>query len=138
VKNSPGPALLDPEKKKARVTKADEKGGNETSNHGDIAQGTQAPHPGNVTGAVLEKASSTRPPSYNYEDNNTNINREGPSQQNTKNLWTAQTKYHDMMRTREELKSRKAMLDWEIRFGPKHGVTEEKIMAMGKERKSVA
>ena len=42
-----------------------------------------------------------------------------------------------MIRTREELKSQKSKLDWEIRFGPKHGVTEEKIMAMEEEQKSV-
>ena len=42
-----------------------------------------------------------------------------------------------MMRTREELMSGKEMLDWEIRSGFKHGVTEEKIMAMEEERKSV-
>ena len=53
------------------------------------------------------------------------------------NLRTAQTKYRNMIQTREELKSRKSKLDWEIRFGPKHGVTEEKIMAMEEERKSV-
>ena len=41
------------------------------------------------------------------------------------------------MRTRAGLFSRRSKLDWEIRFGPKNGVTMEKILAMEEERKSV-
>ena len=38
-----------PDKKKARMTKADEEGGNETINLGNISQGTQVPRPGMTT-----------------------------------------------------------------------------------------
>ena len=48
-----------------------------------------------------------------------------------------QTCYHDLMRTCEELFSRKSKLDWEIRFAPKHNDTEDKIREMGEECKSV-
>ena len=33
--------------------------------------------------------------------------------------------------------SRRSKFDWEIRFGPKHNVTEDKIREMEKERKNV-
>ena len=42
-----------------------------------------------------------------------------------------------MMRTRQEVMSRKENLDWEIRFGPKHGVLEDKIREMEDERRGL-
>jgi hypothetical protein len=39
-----------------------------------------------------------------------------------------------MKRTREDLKSRKERLNWEIRFGPTNGATKEEIMELEKER----
>ena len=41
------------------------------------------------------------------------------------------------MRTRAGFFSRKSKLDWEIRFAPKNGVTNEKILEMDEEQKSV-
>ena len=70
----------------------------------------------------------------NEGNESSNNNRDGPTQQNIKNLRRAQILYRDMKRTREDLKSRKERLNWEIRFGPTNGVTKEEIMELEKER----
>jgi len=57
----------------------------------------------------------------NEGNESSNNNRDGPTQQNIKNLRRAQILYRDMKRTREDLKSRKERLDWEIRFGFTNG-----------------
>ena len=52
-------------------------------------------------------------------------------------LQRAQNDYRELMRTQAEVISLKSGLDWEIRFGPKHNVPEEKIRELVDEHKSV-
>ena len=90
-----------------------------------------------VAVASPKNATDAPPPGDDGDEGNININTEGPSQQSILNLQAAQTRYCNLKRTQAGLISRKSKLDWEIWFGPKHGVTEEKIMAMEEERNSV-
>ena len=140
-----------PDKKRARMNKRNEEGGNETIKHENISQGTHALRPdtmiadqktqavqsqqqgeeneeGEVAVANPNNATNAPPPGDDGNEGNININTEGPSQQSILNLRTAQTRYRDLMQTRAGLFSQKSKLDWEIQFGPKNGVATEKIL----------
>ena len=101
-----------PDKKKLRMNKRDEEGGNETINHGHISQGTHARRPdtmiadqksqtvhsqqqgeedeeGEVAVASPNNATDAPSPGNDGHEGNININTEGPSQQAILNLRTA-------------------------------------------------
>jgi hypothetical protein len=61
------------------------------------------------------------------EENSTTTSIEGPSQQDLQHLRRAQKEYRDMMRTREEVMSKKEHLDADIRYGPKRGTPDTEI-----------
>ena len=145
------------DKKKARKNERDTEGGDETTNHGNIAQGPHAPCPdttipdqkpqavqsqqrggekeeGEVAATSPNNATNAPPTSDN---GNIKINVESPSQQSILNLRRAQTSYRDLMQNCDKLFSCKSKLDWEIRFGPKNNTTEETIMEMKEECKSM-
>ena len=64
---------------------------------------------------------------------------ERPAVQSILELWSAQTCYRDPMGTRKYLIGRKSQLDWEIRFAPRHQISDIRyqIRELKEERKQV-
>ena len=62
---------------------------------------------------------------------------ESPAEQSILELRSAQTRYRDLMGTREYLIGRKSRLDWEIRFAPRHQKSENQIRELREEQTQV-
>ena len=67
----------------------------------------------------------------------TSSTNESPAEQPILGPWSDQTHYRDLTRTREYLSGHQSKFDWEIRFAPRHQLTENKIRELKEERKQV-